>query len=95
MKPVDFSIIYAVVAHPNKETIIKLRIKMAFISIHLLDNPIILFPRAFLHILKKWSLKLSFQSNLTPSNFSHSYDFSYNFSISYADFNSYVFISIN
>ena len=38
MKPVNFSIIHAAVAHPNKETITKLRIKNGVFSIHLLNN---------------------------------------------------------
>ena len=38
MKPVNFSIIHAAVAHPNKETITKLKIKNGVFNIHLLDN---------------------------------------------------------
>ena len=38
MKPVNFSSIHAAVAHPNKETITKLRIKNGVFSMHLLDN---------------------------------------------------------
>ena len=71
MKPACFPIVYAAVAHSNKVTIAKLRIKKVFISIRLLDNPIndailtkaFSFPRAFLHISEIWSFKFSFQSN--------------------------------
>ena len=40
MKPVYFPIVCAAVAHQNKGTITKLRIKKGVISIRLLDNPI-------------------------------------------------------
>ena len=38
MKPVNFFFFYAAVAHPNKETITKLKIKNGVFNIHLLDN---------------------------------------------------------
>ena len=80
MKPVYFSIICAAVAHPNKGKITKLRIKTGVISIRLLDNAIngailakaFSSPQAFLHLLEIWSSQFSFQSNLAPSNSSHS-----------------------
>ena len=40
MKPVYFPIVSAAVARRNKETITKLDVKKALISIPLLDNPI-------------------------------------------------------
>ena len=40
MKLVYFPIICAAVAHPNKGTITKLKIKKGVFSIRLLDNPI-------------------------------------------------------
>ena len=80
MKPVYFYIICAVVAHPNKGTITKLRVKTGVHSICLLGNPIngailtkaFSFPQAFSHLLEIWSSQFSFQSNLAPSNSSHS-----------------------